>query len=69
MDDKMAVSAAFSQYREKMTPIYRSYGLMNTSNNPSLSNVINRDVERLDIQVSKARNIIKNVGNSCDYMI
>ena len=69
LQDEDAINNILKQYREIITPVYRSFGLQNTANSNSLSNVIEQDISQFDIQIANARTVISNVGNTCDYIV
>lgn len=69
LKDEDAINNILKQYREIITPVYKSFGLQNTANSNSLSNVIEQDISRFDIQIANARTVISNVGNTCDYIV
>ena len=69
LQDEDAINHILQQYREIIAPAYKSFGLQNTANSNSLTNVIEQDISRFDIQIANARTVISNVGNTCDYIV
>lgn len=69
LHDSKAVSELFQQYKDIITPVYRAFGLQDTSKNASLSRVIDEDIKFFDVQISNAKAIINNVGNTFNSTI
>lgn len=51
LKDKLAVKRLFEQYSEIMQPVYREYGLRNSSESNSLTNALQRDIDRFTRQI------------------
>ncbi len=69
LQDGDAINNILKRYREIITPAYKSFGLQNTANSNSLTNVIEQDISRFDIQIVNARTVISNVGHTCSYTV
>lgn len=67
MEDEEAVNTVLEQYQALITPAYQAYGLQNTANSNSLTNVLRQAVSRFVTQIANAKAVVGNVTKSVDY--
>jgi hypothetical protein len=69
LDDEDSVSDVLKQYSSLMMPVYKAYGLQNTANSMSLTNVLEQDTNNFRICISNLKAVAANIGNSISYSV
>ena len=64
-----SMSSACSRYKELMKPVYQSYGVMDTAQHKSLTHVLNQDVNRFDMQATRAKAVMGGLGSTVNVSV
>lgn len=65
----VSMSSASSRYKELMKPVYQSYGVMDTAQHKSLTHVLNQDVNRFDMQATRAKAVMGGLGSTVNVSV
>lgn len=69
MRDEDSVQNVLKKYQTLVTPAYRAYGLEDTFQSRSLTDVLKRNVQEFTKQIKNANAVIDNVGITCNFKI
>lgn len=64
-----SMSSASSRYKELMKPVYQSYGVMDTAQHNSLTHVLNQDVNRFEMQATRAKAVMGGLGSTVNVSV